>query len=154
MTARAPQPPQPAETREAVSAGGIVYRHSPEGVQVVLVHRISERLWALPKGTPDAGETIEETALREVREETGLVARIVAPIGEVRYTYTGTGGTRVQKVVYHYLMEPVGGNIADHDHEFDRVEWCHIMEAERLLTHRNQLHLLRAAADHIARIDA
>ncbi len=146
--------PEPSPTRDAVSAGGIVYRHAPEGVEVVLVYRHSERLWALPKGTPNAGETIEETALREVREETGLVTRIVEPVGEVRYAYTDREGARVQKVVYHYLMEPVGGDTADHDHEFDRVEWCHISEAERLLTHRNQLHLLQAAADRIARISS
>ena len=154
MTGGRPSIPQPPPTREAVSAGGIVYRRSADGVEVVLVHRISERLWALPKGTPDPGETIEQTALREVREETGLVTRIVAPVGDVRYVYTASDGTRVQKVVHHYLMVPVGGSTADHDHEFDRVEWCHITEAERLLTHRNQLHLLRAAADCIARIES
>ena len=82
------------------------------------------------------------------------MTRIVEPVGEVRYAYTDREGARVQKVVYHYLMEPVGGDTADHDHEFDRVEWCHISEAERLLTHRNQLHLLQAAADRIARISS
>jgi len=152
VTSKAVSGPPPA--REAVSAGGIVFRRAPEGVEVVLVYRQSERLWALPKGTPDDGETIEETALREVREETGLVTRIIGPVGEVRYEYLAMDGARVQKVVYHYLMEPIGGSTADHDHEFDRVEWCHISEAERLLTHRNQLHLLHAAAEQIARISS
>ncbi len=143
-----------AATRDAVSAGGVVYRQAPGGVEVVLVGRVAERLWALPKGTPDPGESLEETALREVREETGLEVRIVEPLGEVRYQYTATDGARVQKVVHHYLMEPVGGNVADHDAEFDRVDWCHISEAERLLTHRNQLPILHRAAERIAEIRA
>ena len=143
-----------APGRNAVSAGGVIYRRAPEGIEIVLVSRIAERLWALPKGTPDPGESLEQTALREVREETGLEVRILEPLGQVRYRYTAPDGARVQKVVHHYLMEPVGGDIGEHDAEFDRVEWCHISEAERLLTHRNQLYILHRAAEQIARMPA
>ena len=136
-------------SRSDVSAGGVVFRRVEEGIEIVLVGRTSERLWALPKGRPDAGETLEETALREVREETGLEVRIVDTVGQVEYWYTGPDGERVDKTVHYYLMEPIGGNTANHDHEFDRVEWRHLFEAERLLTHRNQLPMLHRAEERI-----
>ena len=129
-----------------------MFRRAEEGIEIVLVGRTSERLWALPKGTPDPGETIEETALREVREETGLHVRIVDTLGQVEYWYTAPDGERINKTVHFYLMEPIGGSTADHDHEFDLVEWRHVTEAERLLTHRNQLPLLHRAWEQIGRL--
>jgi len=134
----------------AVAAGGVVFRITPPAVEVVLVSRRREQLWALPKGTPDPGETIEETALREVREETGLETAILGLLGEVRYSFTSRLGNRVDKVVHHFLMEPVGGSFENHDHEFDDVDWYDIHEAQRRLTHRNQLHILDRAAELIA----
>lgn len=134
----------------AVSAGGVVYRYTTNAVEVVLVSRRREQLWALPKGTPDAGESIEETALREVREETGLHVEILEVLGEVRYTFTSRRGVRVDKVVHHFLMEPTGGSFDDHDDEFDHVDWYDIHEAQRRLTHRNQIHILDRAAEVIA----
>lgn len=89
--------------------------------------------WSLPKGTPIAGETTEETAIREVTEETGLLVRIVAPIGSIEYEFV-QGGTRIEKTVHYFLMEPVGGDLAGHDHEFDEVRWVTPAEAEALMT--------------------
>ena len=84
--------------------------------------------WALPKGTPSAGETAEQTALREVREETGLEVRIVDHVGAIEYFFT-QDGVRIHKTVHYFLMEPTGGNLADHDHEFDEVRWVPLDEA-------------------------
>ena len=128
--------------RHATSSGGVVYRIGPEGPEIVLVSRRSPVLYALPKGTPDAGEIPEQTALREVREETGLEVRSLGPLGDVRYWFTDSEGVRVSKVVHFFLMEPTGGNVDDHDQEFDDVGWFHLAEAERLLTHKNQMHIL------------
>ncbi|MCK9485428.1 MAG: NUDIX hydrolase [Dehalococcoidia bacterium] len=140
--------------RHATSSGGVVYRVGAEGPEIVLVSRRSPILYALPKGTPDPGETSEETALREVQEETGLQVRLVAPVGDVHYWFTAPDGDRVDKVVHFYLMEPTGGDEAAHDHEFDDVGWYHLAEAERLMTHKNQMHILYRAAELIATLTA
>ena len=138
----------------AVAAGGVIYRLGELGTEIVLVARRREQLWALPKGTPEPSETIEETALREVREETGLEAAIVDRLGTVRYSFTSRSGGRVDKTVHHFLLEPIGGSFDDHDDEFDHVDWYNIHEAQRRLTHRNQLHILERAEQLIATREA
>ena len=136
--------------RTAVAAGGVIYRLNGSGIEIVLVARRREQLWALPKGTPEHRETIEETALREVREETGLETAIIDVLGTVRYSFTSRSGHRIDKTVHHFLLEPTGGSFDDHDDEFDHVDWYNIHEAQRRLTHRNQLHILERADDLIA----
>lgn len=89
--------------------------------------------WSLPKGTPDSDETIEQTALREVEEETGLQVRIVAPVGPIEYWFVQSG-TRIHKTVHYYLMEPVGGDLGLHDHEFDEVRWVAREDAPTIMT--------------------
>ncbi|MEX1021796.1 MAG: NUDIX hydrolase [Dehalococcoidia bacterium] len=140
--------------RKATSAGGVVFRAGEEGVEIVLVIRKRPPLYALPKGTPDPGETIEQTAAREVREETGLEVRILDAIGQVHYRFTDTAGVRVEKDVEFFLMEPTGGSLDAHDHEFDEAGWFHMAEAERRLTHKNQMHILHRAAELIAKLPA
>jgi bis(5'-nucleosidyl)-tetraphosphatase len=137
----------------AFSAGGVVYRQAqrpssrasgPVAYEVALVGRIKHDLWALPKGTPRPGETPEATALREVCEETGLLTRIVAQIGRIEYTFKRKG-VRYRKEVLHFLMEAIGGDIADHDEEYDRVEWVPIDEAIWRLTYENEAEIVRKA---------
>lgn len=147
----------PLPVQDAVSAGGVVWRQGESGIEVVLCGRTAEhaarfgftqkdhRLWVLPKGTPDDGETIEETALREVREETGLDVRIGETLGKIDYWFV-SGGQRIHKRVYHWLMEPSGGDIADHDSEFDEVSWVPIDEAIRSVTYANERQVLEEAA--------
>jgi 8-oxo-dGTP pyrophosphatase MutT (NUDIX family) len=139
--------------RVATSAGGVVYRRRGErGIEIVLVGRPSEGLWALPKGTPEPGESLEQTALREVSEETGLAVTIIDHLGTVRYQFTDRDGAPVEKTVHHFLMEPVDGRMGMHDGEHEVVQWFNIHEAERLLTHRNQLHILTRAAEAIEKV--
>lgn len=137
-------------SKAATAAGGVIYRLGDLGTEIVLVARRREQLWALPKGTPEADETIEETALREVREETGLETEIVDLLGTVRYSFSSRTGTRVDKIVHHFLLIPTGGRFSDHDDEFDHVDWYNIHEAQRRLTHRNQLPILERAEQLIA----
>ena len=142
--------PRRLADREAVSAGGVVYRRSPVGIEVVLVARPAERLWALPKGTPEPGESLEETALREVQEETGLLVEIARPIAEIHYSYVvRSHNIRVAKVVHHFLMEPRGGDVADHDHEYDVAAWVEAQDAMRRLTYDNERDMLRLALEFL-----
>ncbi|HEU5324477.1 MAG TPA: NUDIX hydrolase [Candidatus Limnocylindria bacterium] len=131
----------------ATSAGGVVYRRTPEaGLEVVLVHRRSPPLWALPKGTPDSGETLEETALRETREESGLEVQLEQPIRAIRYFFV-RGTTRFHKTVHFYLMRVTGGSPDDHDAEFDEVRWMPVTEALALLTHATERSVVERAVE-------
>jgi len=138
-------------TERVVSAGGVVWRPGPAGVEVLLCGRRSDNLWALPKGTPEPGETMEETALREVREESGVVVEIECPIGEITYWFSrAEEGVRYRKTVYHYLFRPLGGDPALHDHEFDQVRWVPAEESLHLMTYQNEVRIVRQAMGLIA----
>ena len=131
----------------AVSHGGVVVRdEGGSGIEVVICGRRAPLLWALPKGTPDPGESGLQTALREVREETGLEVEPAGKVGEIHYSYDRPqDGARVEKTVHFYLMRPVGGDIAAHDPEFDTVEWVGASEALRRLTYPNEARIVEAA---------
>ena len=133
----------------ATSAGGVIHRASDGRVEIVLVHRRQPPLWALPKGTPDAGETLAETASREASEETGLRVEIEEPIRSITYFFVH-GRTRFHKTVHFFLMRPSGGRLEDHDHEFDEVRWLPIDEALRLMTHATERQVVEHAAEILA----
>lgn len=128
----------------AVSAGGVVLKEGPAGAEVVICGRDSDGVWGLPKGTPSEGESLEEAAIREVSEETGLKVEIIKKIGVVEYWFAH-GGVRYHKWVHHYLMRSTGGNTADHDSEYDRVKWLPIDEAIGTLTFDNDKNMVRQA---------
>jgi len=104
--------------------------------------------WTLPKGTPDPGETTEQTALREVAEETGLEVRIVAPLPSIEYVFI-KDGTRIRKTVHYFLMEPTGGDLSRHDHEFQTVRWVPFAEAGGLLSFQTERDLVATAASRL-----
>jgi 8-oxo-dGTP pyrophosphatase MutT (NUDIX family) len=128
----------------AVSAGGVVYRRGQDGVEVVLCGRTTEGIWGLPKGTPDADESLEETAVREVGEETGLCVAIEVKIGTIEYWFTRQG-VRYHKFVHHYLMVATGGSLEDHDWEYDKVGWFPLEEACKTLSYANEVNVVRKA---------
>ena len=132
----------------ATSAGGVVFRRSERGVEVVICGRDSDGVWGLPKGTPDPGETLEQTATREVTEETGLQVRIVDRVGVVEYWFSREG-VRYHKWVHHYLLEAEGGDTAEHDHEYDRVEWRPIEIATKTLSFKNEVDIVKKARQMI-----
>lgn len=114
------------------------------GFEVVLCYRQSENLWALPKGTPEEGESKEETARREVMEESGLEVISGPSVGETRYSFARDGFI-YEKVVYFYLMSAVGGDTGLHDEEFDLVEWVPVEQAMEQLTFKNESRILEKA---------
>ena len=127
-----------ARLREATatSAGGIVIRFVGGTPQLVVGRRRRDRdgmTWTLPKGTPHSPETTEETAVREVREETGLDVRIIRPFDSISYVFV-QGRTRIHKTVHYFLMVPTGGDLGRHDHEFEEVRWVGFDEAASMLT--------------------
>lgn len=105
--------------------------------------------WTLPKGTPDPGESTEETAVREVAEETGLAVRIVEPLPSIEYEFV-EDGKRIHKTVHYFLMEPVGGDLSRHDAEFERVRWIPFDEAPGLLSFATERELVATAAARVA----
>jgi 8-oxo-dGTP pyrophosphatase MutT (NUDIX family) len=130
--------------QRAVSAGGVVYRSGAQGIDVVLCGRSEDGVWGLPKGTPDAGESLEQAAVREVSEETGLQVAIERKIDTIEYWFAREG-VRYQKFVHHYLMVPIGGSVDDHDWEYDRVEWFPAEQACKTLSYRNEVEVVRKA---------
>jgi 8-oxo-dGTP pyrophosphatase MutT (NUDIX family) len=137
---------RPSRVRTATAAGGVVLRGAGEALEVVLAGRDSDRTWVFPKGTPAPGETTEETAIREVREETGLDVAIVRPIGTIDYWFA-VPGERVHKFVHFFLMRPLGGDVSRHDHEYDDVRWLPVAEARRLLTYDTYREMLDRAIE-------
>ncbi|MGH3664968.1 MAG: NUDIX hydrolase [Egibacteraceae bacterium] len=136
-------------TRQAVSAGGLVYDDRPDGRWVVLISRrnaAGELQWTLPKGGLEEGEGLESAAVREVREETGLDSAITGKLGVVDYWFVWRPDeVRYHKYVHYFLMAFRGGNTATHDDEAEDVVWLPLVEAAERLTHPNERRLVRSA---------
>ena len=157
--------PNHARTKRTWSAGGVVCRINDRGmIEVVLVGRNTESLWTLPKGTPNKGEPVEYTAVREVSEETGLEVHPISHLRDTSHTFmkrrkskkrAAKQHLKVYKTVHWYLMQAVGGDFANHDHEFDIVKWVPAEDAIKMLTFGNERRLiddacykLRAVLNH------
>ena len=127
------------------SAGGVVLREGEAGIEMATVSP-REGVLALPKGHPEAGETLEQAATREVREETGLTAEPVERLGQVRYWYT-LAGQRVLKGVTFFLFDYLSGSISDHDDEVESAAWMPLREAPRLLSFRGEREMAAKALE-------
>ena len=129
-----------------VSSGGVITQVDGNGLQVVLVGRARPERWSIPKGTPIPGETLEETAVREVREETGLSTKILERLGDITYWFS-TRGTRHHKTVHFYLLEALGGNMDDHDWENDFVAWVPEAEARQRMSFASEIQIVERAIE-------
>jgi 8-oxo-dGTP pyrophosphatase MutT (NUDIX family) len=127
------------------SYGGVVVR----GTDVLVITPRGKPVTGLPKGGAAEGETGAEAALREVREETGVEARVVEPLGDVRYWYR-RGGRRVHKTVHFYLCEFLTGSTADHDHEVDEARWISLQEARKALSYAGERALIDRALSKLS----
>ena len=129
-----------ASEPEIRAAGGIVHRQGDDGTEVLVVHRPKYSDWSLPKGKLDPGETLEQAALREVEEETGLRCKLGAHVGKNEYRDRHGRPKRVD----WWLMEPIDGEFQPND-EVDEIRWVPVEEAPAVLTHRDDFALVEAA---------
>jgi 8-oxo-dGTP pyrophosphatase MutT (NUDIX family) len=129
------------------SAGGVVVRQM-RGRPFVAVVRVRDEILALPKGHPNGDESPEEAARREVREETGVEAELIEPLGDVRYWYV-RGGERVAKIVAFFLFRYQSGSVADHDHEAEEALWIPLDEAPQRLAYKGEREMAEAARSRL-----
>jgi 8-oxo-dGTP pyrophosphatase MutT (NUDIX family) len=133
------------------SAGGVLVKQIRGRPHVAAIRPGGRRpgTWALPKGNLDPGERPEETALREVREETGVEGRLVEKLGDVKYTYTRRDGERVFKIVSFYLMRAGRGRLGEIEErmrvEVDEARWLPLDEAPRLLSYGGEREMAKKA---------
>jgi ADP-ribose pyrophosphatase YjhB (NUDIX family) len=133
---------------EETSAGGVVLDLTADPPAVALIARHDRRsrlLWSLPKGHVEEGETPEEAALREVMEETGLVGRIVAPLGVIDFWFV-VEDKRIHKTVHHFVIEAIGGELSDADLEVEAVEWIPYDQVVRKLAYGDERRLVEKVA--------
>jgi 8-oxo-dGTP pyrophosphatase MutT (NUDIX family) len=141
-------------TVHETSAGGLVVDglDGPRGSQVAaLIGRIDRRgrmLWSLPKGHIELGETAEQTAIREIAEETGIQGDVLAALGSIDYWFV-TEGRRVHKTVHHYLLRSLGGELSDHDLEVSEVAWVPLEELASRLAYADERRLAEVAGELI-----
>ncbi len=139
------------------SAGGLVIDgiDGPKDSQVAaLIGRIDRRgrmLWSLPKGHIELGETAEQTAIREVAEETGIQGSVLAALGSIDYWFV-TEGRRVHKTVHHYLMRFLGGELSDEDVEVSEVAWVPLKELPSRLAYADERKLAEVADELIDKL--
>lgn len=135
--------------RAEISAGGVVFRAIGDGFDIAIVHTHENR-WQLPKGWIEDGELPEHAAVREVREEAGIDAEIVAPLGTIEYWYRSTYDpepARVHKIVHAFLLRYLGGSTDDHDGEVTEARWVTIDEALLMLAHKDERDMVARARD-------
>lgn len=128
-----------AKSEVVVAAGGVVVRNGAKAPEILVIHRQRYDDWSLPKGKADPGESPRQTAVREVKEETGWTTRIVRSLGESRYEAATYG-----KLVHWYAMRAVGESDFTANDEVDQVRWLPLDDARSTLTYENEAELLEA----------
>jgi len=145
-----PRPParRPLRRVDETSAGGLVLDRLGPAASGALIGRLDRRgrlLWSLPKGHVEAGETVEQTAEREVAEETGITGAVVGKLGVIDFWFVAEG-RRVHKTVHHFLLvaaDPVGGlELSDADLEVSEVAWVPLADLAERLAYADERRLL------------
>ena len=144
-----PRSPSPRLQRvDETSAGGLVLDRSGEVPRAALIARHDKRgrlVWSLPKGHVEAGETPADAAVREVEEETGIIGRVLAPLGTIDFWFVADQ-RRVHKTVHHFLLEAVGGELSDADIEVVAVAWYPLPEVAEALAYADERRLIDRVA--------
>ncbi len=141
-------------TRFEISAGGVVYRQTRNGIAICLIATKDRTRWQLPKGKQEPGESLDETAAREVLEETGIKSRVGPRLEKIDLWFTSTEDGHVvrhHKLVYFYLLAYTGGTTRNHDHEVDDARWFDAAEARERLTFPSERRVLARALDILSK---
>jgi 8-oxo-dGTP pyrophosphatase MutT (NUDIX family) len=131
---------------EETSAGGLVVDGTDMAARAALIGRLDRRgrlRWSLPKGHVEAGETTEAAAVREVAEETGILGRVLAPLGTIDFWFVADG-RRIHKTVHHYLLMAQSGELCDDDVEVEQVEWVPLDQLAERLAYDDERRLIAA----------
>jgi 8-oxo-dGTP pyrophosphatase MutT (NUDIX family) len=133
-----------------LSAGGAVV-HGRDVIVVVPVKRDAQhrRVLVLPKGHLDEGETEQAAAIREVTEETGVIAELIEKLGDVEYSYERRGRRREKRVAF-YLFEYRSGSLEDHDQEIEEARWMPLEQAARDLTYAGEREIVNRALSRLS----
>ena len=142
MSIRRPYRPRRRIQRDETSAGGLVIER--ETMRAVIIGRRNNRgrlLWSLPKGHLEEGETPQQAALREVREETGLVGEIMGELGVIDFWFQQEKFS-IHKTVHHYLIFAREGVLTAQVEEVDEIAWVAIDQVAKRLTHQDEKQLI------------
>ncbi len=142
-------------TVEQHSAGGVAFRRSENGLEIALILTNPEHRWQLPKGMIDDGETAEQAAQREVREEAGIETELLAAIDVTEYWFVAERSgqrRRIHKHVHWFLMEYVRGDVTDHDHEVAEARWAGVKDALGLLVFKNEREVVEKGVGMIEKL--
>jgi 8-oxo-dGTP diphosphatase len=133
--------------KRAFSSGGVVYKIDNGKINILLIATKGQNVWSLPKGTIEKGEDPKETALREIKEETGVEGKIIDELGDVSYWFM-MNGEKYFKTVKYFLVEYTKGEIKT-DWEVDTAKWLNPQEALKKLTYKADREILKKALDKI-----
>ena len=141
------------KAQKHVSAGGLVFRREGSVIQVVLISRLGGKVWCLPKGHVEEGESFEQAALREVKEETGLNAAVIQKLGDVEYGYYDKWEkSRIFKTVHFFLLKYCDGDVVNHDHEVDEARWFLMDEVMPRLTYPSEREIFQKALEALEQV--
>ncbi len=141
------------QTVEQVSAGGVAFREIDGRIEIAIILTNPERRWQLPKGMIDAGESAEQAAVREVREEAGIDTDLIAPLDKTEYWFSADRNgerARLHKFVHWFLMRYRSGNVEDHDDEVIEARWEAVETALEMLVFKNERDVVEKAVNTIA----
>ena len=132
-----------------ISSGGVIFKRKDNSFEVALVSKKKGKIWCLPKGHIEEGESLKETAIREVKEETGLRGEIVNKVDDIIYWYSNKDKKgeliKIFKRVYFFLLKYVEGETKAHDHEVENVQWFDIKKARKILTYKTEQDVMKKA---------